>query len=430
MNYQESMDYIEEIMKTGSIMGLESMKELLRRLENPQDNLRFIHLAGTNGKGSTLAFLSAILMAAGYRTGCYISPVLTGYRERIQVNGRWISEQAVAAGLTKIRAASDSMAADGLPRPTAFEVETALGFLYFAAEACDIVVLETGLGGSEDATNVVKTVVCSVITPISLDHMSILGDSIEAITACKAGIIKPRVPVVLARQSEAAVKVIRSVCMEQDSPLWVTAPPKALEGPGKTETQCFDYRVWKRLEIALMGPFQIDNAAVAAEVIRVIGGYGYQVSETALRSGLLMARWHGRFERIAQNPDLYIDGAHNEAGAVRLMEAVDLYFTNRRLLYIMGVLQDKDYARIIELTAHRAARIFTITPANSRGLSAGKLAAEIGRVNPNVNSCETLKDALAAAREAADQEDVILAFGSLSFLGDLMKLVQEKAYDR
>lgn len=426
MNYDEAMNYIQDTMKYGSILGLSSMRELLKRLGNPQDQLKFIHIAGTNGKGSTLAYISTILTQAGLRVGRYVSPVIFEYRERIQVDENYITQEAAAEEITTIKEAVDEMVAKGYPHPTVFEIETALGFLYFVKESCDLVVLEVGLGGSEDATNVISTSICSVITSISLDHMQILGETIEEIAACKAGIIKNRVPVVLSHQQEPVMEVIRRRCAETSSELWITTPENIKFCGYKEEIQYFSYGVHKNLGISLAGHFQIENACTAIEVIEELRRQGYHISQKSLETGLLSTKWPGRFQKINNKPLIYVDGAHNPDSARRLREAMELYFTNQRIIYIIGVLRDKDYKKIIDITLDRGEVIYTITPDNSRGLPGEELADYICRKNKPAEALNSLSDALNKALMQVDEDGVIIAFGSLSFLGEFMKLVQER----
>lgn len=429
ISYKMAMEFIEESNAYGSIYGLEAIRELLRRLGNPQEQLKFIHIGGTNGKGSVVSFLASILIKAGYRTGSYISPVLSDYRERIQINGNYITEDALARGIEKIKKAVDEMKEEGYPRPTVFEIETALGFLYFLEERCELVLLEVGLGGKDDGTNVISTSILTILTSISLDHMHLLGDTIKEIAECKGGIIKEGVPVILSHQTEEAESVIQRICAKNNSPLWITEPDKCIYGGYQRDFQEFSYKEFSNLRTQLMGSYQIENACVCIEAVKRLLEIGFPVSKEALEEGILKARWSGRFERIYENPDIFIDGAHNEDGAAKLMESLDLYFTNRRILYIMGILKDKDYHKMIQLTVPRADKIFTITPDNTRALSADELADEIRRINPNTEAAETLEQAIHRALSEAGKEDVIVAFGSLYYLGELRRLIQEMQND-
>lgn len=427
MNERQAMEYIEEIGKYGSVPGLSSIRELCRRLGNPQDLLRFVHIAGTNGKGSVSAYMDSVLREAGYRVGRYLSPTIFEYRERIQVNGRMISRTGLCRHLERVGKAAEEMAKEGLPHPTAFEVETALAFLYFLEKRCDIVVLEAGLGGSLDATNLVTTTVLSVLTSISRDHMVFLGETLGEIAANKAGIIKEKTPVVSIFQEPEAMQEIEKEAGKKESPLVTVLP----EGIGKVrygiEKQCFDYRQFKKLEITLAGQYQIENCALAVEALLQLSGRGYPVSEKALREGLKKTVWKGRFSVIAKKPLFIVDGAHNEDAAKKLADSIRFYFTNKKIIYIMGILKDKEYEKIIAQTVSYAKQIITVTaPDHKRAMPAYELAGIIKEYHSSVTAADSLEEAVEMSYLLAGQDSVILAFGSLSFLGQLMTMVENR----
>ena len=350
MNEKEAMEFIESAGKYGIVPGLDSIRELCRRLGNPQDALKFVHIAGTNGKGSVSAYISTVLTACGYRVGRYISPVIFEYRERIQVGKQMISKNALCRGVEKIKAVCESMVADGLPHPTPFEIETALGFLYFREKKCDLVVLETGMGGLLDATNMIENTLVAVLVSISMDHMQYLGDSLGKIAANKAGIIKKGCRVVTTRQKEEAMAEIEAKAREEQVIIRIADPEKAKNIRYGLEKQRFDYGKWKKLEISLAGQHQIDNAVLAVEVLEALGEVGYSVPEEKLRKGLRETEWPGRFTVLGKKPYFVVDGAHNEDAAARLAKSIEFHFTNKRIIYIMGVLRDKEFAKIIHLT--------------------------------------------------------------------------------
>lgn len=427
MNEKEAMAFIEETACYGIVPGLDSIRELCRRLGDPQKELKFVHVAGTNGKGSVCAYTASILKAAGYRVGKYISPDIFTYREIIQVNGRNITIKAFCQGMERIKAACGEMAAEGLPHPTPFEIKTALGFLYFKEKQCDIVVLETGMGGLQDATNIVENTLVSAITPISRDHMKFLGNTLAEIAARKAGIIKRGRPVVSIRQEDEAAKVIADKANDLGCPLTVTEPQNIRNTRYGLRKQCFDYRNRKKLEITLAGKYQLENAALALDVIDMLREEGYAVPETAIRQGLAETRWPGRFTVAREKPCFIVDGVHNEGAAKRLAESIEFYFTNKRIIYIIGVLKDKEYEKIVGLTASYAEQIITVTPpGNPRALSAYELAKEAARVHPRVTAADSLEEAVEMSALLAGKEDVIIAFGSLSFLGRLMEIVEKR----
>lgn len=425
MNYAEARVYLDEVSKYGSVLGLENMRELLDRLGNPQDDLKFIHISGTNGKGSVLAYLSTILSGAGYRTGRYISPTLFSYRERIQVDEQKIEKESLARHVTAIAKAIDKMKAENAGNPTAFEVETALAFLYFKEKDCDIVVLETGLGGALDATNIIKTTVMEVIAPISMDHMEFLGDTLEKIAMQKAGIIKPHTSVVSASQEADAKKVLANVCKENRCSMYMVDPTQITDVIYDVEEQQFTYKNWKDIKITLAGSYQILNAALALEGVEELRRLGYHLTDEQVRKGLYRAVWRGRFTLLSKNPAVIIDGAHNPGAAKELKHSLDLYFKGKNLYYIFGVFQDKDYQEVIRLTAPMAKHIITVqTPGNPRALPANELKEAVHLVNPSVEAAQSIQEAVKKSLQMAKKEDAIIIFGSLSFLGEAEKAVK------
>lgn len=425
MNYEEARVYLDEVSKYGSVLGLDNMRELLGRLGNPQDDLKFIHISGTNGKGSALSYMSTILSGAGFRTGRYISPTLYAYRERIQVDGVMIDRESLAALVTVVKEAVDAMEAENKGNPTVFEVETALSFLYFKEQKCDIVVLETGLGGTLDATNVVKTTVMEMISSIGMDHMEFLGGTLQEIAENKAGIIKPHTWVVSAEQDPQAAEVIKRVCREKDCKLSVVDPDAFQDVHYGYEKQTFTYKNWKDVEITLAGTYQVTNAALALEAVEALRKLGYSLTEEQVRKGMKAAFWRGRFSVIHKNPVVVIDGAHNPAAAKVLKDSLETYFQGKNLHFIMGVFADKDYQSVIEMTAPLAKHIITIeTPGNPRALSAVKLKEAVEKVNPSVEAAGSIREAVEKSMKNTQKDDVIAAFGSLSFLGELDREVQ------
>ena len=427
MNYKEARVYLDEVSKYGSVLGLESMRELLRRLGDPQNELKFIHISGTNGKGSVLAYLSTILSGAGYRTGRYISPTLFSYRERIQVDGEYIEKESLACHVTAIAAAAEDMQKAGLPSPTVFEIETALAFLYFKEKRCDIVTLEVGCGGLLDATNVITTTVMEVIASISMDHTDLLGDTLAKIAAQKAGIIKPDTMVVSAQQKSEAAQVIEDTCKEQHCTLQMVDESKISNVHYGAEGQTFSYKEWENVAISLAGSYQIKNAALALEGVEALRKLGYALSDQQVREGLLHTVWRGRFTTLRRDPTVIIDGAHNPAAALELKESLERYFPGKTLYFVMGMFKDKDYAQVIDLTAPLARHIITVeTPGNPRAMPARELAEAVGKVNPSVEWADSVAHGVEKALAMAGKEDAVIVFGSLSFLGEAADAVNEK----
>lgn len=426
MNYREAVQYIEQLRPLGIVMGLETTRRMCARLGNPQDKLKFVHIAGTNGKGSTLAYISNIMMAAGYRTGCYSSPAVREYRERFQVNGRMITQSGFCKYLEQVRAAAQAMEAEGLPGPTVFEAETLVAFLFFLDKQCDIVVLETGLGGALDTTNVVENTLAAVFSSISMDHMAILGDSLDEIASAKAGIIKNKCYVISVKQSPEVMKALRHVSSAKKGRFLTADVSRAKNVKYGVEKQSFDYDKLKNLEISMPGQYQIENAVLAVETALALGRCGFKVPEEKIREGLLRTKWRGRFDVLAKRPLFIADGAHNEDAAKKLAESIRFYFTNRKIIYIMGVLKDKEYDKVIRNTFALASHIITVTPpAGDRALSALELAQEARMYHSAVTAADSVQEAVEIAYLLAgkDKDAVIIAFGSLSYLGELMDIV-------
>lgn len=448
MNYQESRDYIKKIEKYGSVLGLDNIVSLMERLGNPQDKLRIVHFAGTNGKGSTITYTESILRAAGYKVGKYTSPAVFHERELFQIDGEYISQSEYAEYMTEVKAAADTMVKEGLSHPTPFEVETAVAFLYFYKEKCDVILLETGMGGETDATNVVKKVLCSVITSISLDHMNFLGDTLESITTIKAGIIKNGCPVVISRQGDKVIKLVKQIAERKNSKVIIPGEPKNVhidkemytvfdyecEGIGEVEFDSEDNTsniivsdrvTFCNLRTRMLGRFQPGNAATAIEVARILEQQGFKLKK-AIRTGIQNAKVSGRFETISESPLFIIDGAHNPGAAEELKASLEMYFTNRRITFIMGVLADKNYDKVAEITAPLAESIITVTPNNPRALASTKLCETVSKYNANVTAATSIESALAKSiiKVKNGSADMIVAFGSLSYLGEVKSVIR------
>ena len=430
MNEKETMEYIEELKKYGSVPGLANIRNLCEKLGHPERELSFIHIAGTNGKGSTLAFLSEILKCAGYKVGKYVSPTIFDYRERIQVNDRMISKRALAQGMTLCREICEELVAEGQPHPTAFEIETALAFWYFREQKCKIVVLETGLGGEMDATNIVTNTLAEVFTSISLDHMGILGSSLAEIAAVKAGIMKKGSVAVTTTQDPEVMEILKFRAEKEGIPLVEASPLQARQVKSSLNGQTFSYEEFSKVQISLLGRYQIQNAVLALETVRVLRGktlHGHAISipDKAVMQGMKNAVWPGRFQIVAKKPFFIADGAHNRDGAAQLAESLRYYFPQKRLIFIMGILRDKEQEEIVKATVPLADQVFTISTKGPRGFSAIELAEICSRYKTGVTAADGIREALELAYLMASQEDVIVAFGSLSFLGELLPQVEQ-----
>ena len=424
MTDQEVLDYIEELKKYGSVPGLKNIENLCEKLENPQDALSFVHIAGTNGKGSTLAFLSEILQESGYRVGRYISPTIFEYRERIQVNKKPVSKKELCRLMGRMKEICEELIREGKPHPTAFEIETAMAFQYFKERQCDIVVLETGLGGLLDATNIIQNTLVAVFTSISLDHMGILGDTLKQIAENKAGIMKPGAVAVALKGEDEVMEVLSRRAASLKIPFLIADPDEADEVKSSLEKQSFCYGTYRNLMITMAGRYQIDNAILAVKTVEALERTGLPVKERAIYKGLEKASWPGRFQVLARKPYFLADGAHNRDGAKRLAQSIRFYFTNRKILYIIGILRDKEQDEILKVTCPLAQQILTVPTPGERGLSSYELALKAREYHRNVTAVDSVEEAVELAYLLADQNTVIIAFGSLSYLGKLMKLVE------
>lgn len=414
-------------------LGLHRTEELLERLGRPQDALRIVHVAGTNGKGSTCAFIAGILQAAGYKTGLFTSPYILRFNERIQIDRRDISD----ADLLEVAADVREQALLMEEQPTAFELITAAALLHFAQQECDAVVLEVGLGGRLDSTNVVVPEV-SVITPIDLDHTHVLGDTIEKIAHEKAGIIKPGVPVVSYRQKPAARRVIGEVAAARGC---VVATPDfaALDAHADGLTQVFSYGSLRDVRLRIAGSYQPNNAAMAIETAYVLRGRGFAISDDAIEKGLESTVWQGRFEVVGNDPVTIVDGGHNEQGAAALAASLRTYFPEGGVVFAMSVLRDKNYRAMISDVLPLARAFFCFEPPdNDRALSADDLAAAIrdaqaerARDYPTcvsaceVVACATAREAVSGARAMAGDNGVACCFGSLYSIQKIMEAIEE-----
>ena len=426
MEYEKARSYIDESHRFGGEVSLKAITGFLARLGNPQDDLQFIHIAGTNGKGSVGAYLASVLQEAGYKIGRFVSPTLYAYRERIQINGNYIAREDFGRLMDPIAGVIEEIKKNQEPLPSPFEIETALSFLYFREQKCDLVLLECGMGGLNDATNVIKNTQLAVITSISMDHMEYLGESIGEIARQKAGIIKPGATVVTCLQRPEAAAVISSVCREGRNLLAVGKAYDARVLKSDLEHMTFTYRgeTWT---IHLAGAHQLENAVLALTGIQALIDRGYEISVQQIKDGLEKTRWNGRFTMLRENPYFIVDGAHNPDAALKLKKSLDMYFPGKRKIFLMGVFKDKQYDKIAEILAPVADTVIAMeTPDNPRALPAKQLAETVSSYNDRVLTAKSLEQAVELGFQTAKPEDVIVAFGSLSFIGDLTKIVSKE----
>ena len=415
MTYDEAIKYIHGVSNFFCKPGLDRVGELCLGLGNPQNELKFIHVAGTNGKGSTCAMLDSILRAAGYKVGLYTSPFVRIFNERMRVNGENIPNDT----LTRLTERAKTIAENMTDRPTEFELITAIAFDYFREERCDIVILEVGMGGRLDATNIITSPCLSIITGISLDHTSFLGSSTAEIAAEKAGIIKQNCPVLWGGiDIESEAKICKKA-IEMQSPIYKTDYSKLKILSSTLNGTIFNYRSREGVEISLLGEYQPRNAALVLDAIDLLS---LDVSEDAIREGLKSARWAARFEIISHDPLIIFDGAHNAEGIDLAVESINKYFSGDSVIIISGVLRDKDYHAIARSIARVSRRGFTITPDNPRALSAKDYADVLTDYDCHSTPCDSIKEALASAITVAKAENrPILILGSLYTYSEVME---------
>lgn len=415
MDFLEAQNYLEKVRsQKGIVLGLDTMRHLMAKLNNPQDKVKFIQIAGTNGKGSTAAYLTSILSEAGIKVGRYTSPAVFSSTEQYFACGSCISESEYAKGMTAVAEAAASL--DG-ETPTAFEQETALAFWYFAKKGCELAILEAGLGGDMDATNIVTTTVCSIITSISMDHCRILGNKISEIAAHKAGIIKPGAPIICIEQREDAMEPIRAAAKAADTPLYEVHRDEVRQIFSDKRESIVFFREFENLHLKMLGSCQPENAALAVQAASVLSR-SYPIEKKHIYDGIEKTRWGGRFELHSGSPDIILDGAHNPDGIRRLRESVNQMFGAVPICYVCGVLADKDYEKEIEILFGRASNVFTVTPPSPRAMKSTDLKAAIKERFPQlkVTSFDS-EDGIEKAMEAAvSQNNPVVVCGTLTIL--------------
>lgn len=409
------------------VLGLDRMEELLRRLGNPQDDLKVIHVAGTNGKGSVSKYLEEGLSACGYKMGLYTSPYIETFNERIRYDGADISDEDLEYYGQKVVSAAEAMVADGLDSPTEFEVVTAIAFLYFAGKQADITILEVGLGGIGDSTNVVKSPLASVITSISYDHMAQLGSSLAEIAVNKAGIIKTGCPVIANVPQRDAAKIIARKAYAMGSRLYDISGIRAAVSDETPFSQKVSMELYEKsysdVEISMVGRHQAENLKTALATLEILRKSGaVKLDREALYEGLKRARQPGRFEVISEDPLVIIDGAHNEAGAQALQETMAQHFAGKKILLVAGILADKEIDSIVKFLTKITDHIIVTEPDNPRKLAAEKLAEHVAEFGVAAEAVPDVEAAVHRAKELADGYDVILFAGSLYLIGDVRRL--------
>jgi len=410
MNYTEALEYIHSICWTFTKPGLERISALCEKLGNPQNDLKFVHVAGTNGKGSFCSMLDSVLRHAGYKTGLFTSPYIKVFNERMQFCGENISDCELAEITEYVKPFADSME----DKPTEFELITAIGFEFFKRKKCDVVILEAGMGGRLDSTNIITSSLLSVITGISLDHTAFLGDTVEKIAAEKAGIIKENGAVLFGGNSESVEEVIKAKAAEKNAD-YHFADKSGLEIiSSDLSGSVFNYLNYKEIQLPLLGLYQPWNAANVLCAVEILKSKGFTVSEEAVRAGLLAARWPARFEIISRDPLTIFDGAHNPEGIETAVQSIKRYFGDRKVCILTGVMKDKDYNYIAGKFAEIADRAFTITPQNPRALPAEEYAKVLEGVGITASAYASVSDALKDAKAYAKSCDsALVCLGSL-----------------
>ena len=417
MTVNEAIEYIHSNFWKGSVPGLGRTQELVRRIGNPEKKLKFVHIAGTNGKGSTAAMTASILRKAGYRTGLYTSPYIYRFHERMQVDGVEITDEELASVTEYVKPLAQSMEES----PTEFELVSCIAFEYFMRNACDIVVLEVGMGGAFDATNVIETPEAAVITNIGLDHTDVLGDTLEKIAANKAGIIKPGCSAVVYRGSQEVEAVYEQICQKLEVPLKKADFAGLRSISHGLEGQVFDCGQRKGLKLPLLGQHQMYNASVVLCVMDALIEKGWQITEDHIRQGMESVSWPGRFDIVGHDPLFIIDGGHNPQCMDALVKNVQDYLAGRHVVALTGVLADKDYGEMFRPVMPLVAEFVCVTPDNPRKLAACELAEHLGRAGAKATPCQSFDQGVALARKLAGKDGVVLCFGSLYTIGDIKK---------
>ncbi len=415
MTLEEALHYIHEVCWKGSVPGLERISALCEALGHPERKCKYIHVAGTNGKGSTCAMLASILQKAGYRTGLYTSPYIVRFNERIQVDGEMISDEDICALTEYVKPFAESI----FERPTEFELVTAIGFEYFARRQCDIVVCEVGMGGEFDATNVILPPEAAVLCNIGLDHTEILGDTLEKIAATKAGVIKPGCDAVIYREKPSVEKVFEDRCRALGVPLHKADFDSIRLLRHSLEGQTFSCGRFKELKLPLLGEHQLHNAAVVLCTADVLRARGWNITDAHIREGLACVQWPGRFELMREHPLFIIDGGHNPQCIEALVKNIDDYLAGRPLTVLTGVLGDKDFHCMYQNVVPYAREFITVTPGNPRALDAQKLAEYLQQFGKPVTPCRQVADGVRLAVAHAGADGVVLCYGSLYMIGEV-----------
>lgn len=421
MTYTEALDYIHSVSWTFCKPGLDRINELCKRLGNPQKSLKFIHVAGTNGKGSFCSMLSSVLKEAGYKVGTFTSPYVKTFNERMSINGEMISNSALAELTELVKPYADKMK----DKPTEFELITAIALEYFKRSGCDYVVLECGLGGRLDSTNIIDTSILSVITGIALDHTSILGETIPEIAMEKSGIIKSGIPVLWCGNDKDAQAVISDKASEMNAPLYEAGREELTVKSQTLDGTVFDYGKYSSVEISLLGTYQVQNATNVLCAVDILKTVGLEISDEAIYNGMKNAKWNARFELISNTPRVIFDGGHNPQGVCEAVASIKKYLGEEKVYTITGVMADKDYEYIASKISEVTEKAFCLTPNNPRALGAKEYAVVFEKNGIEAKAFDTVYDAVSAAmNEALMENKTVLCLGSLYMYAEVQAAVE------
>lgn len=422
MNYNEALNYIHSNFWQGSKPGLERTQKLLALLDNPEKRLRFIHVAGTNGKGSFCSMLSSILIKAGYRVGTYTSPYILRFNERMKINGIDIPDEKLAELTDRVRPLAEQME----EKPTEFELITAIAMSYFAEEQCDLIVLECGMGGRLDSTNVIDCPILSVITGIALDHTAFLGDTVEKIAAEKAGIIKANRPIVFCGKDKSAERVIAEKAASLSAPFYTIDRNGMKITDATLEGTAFSWKGFQDVFIPLLGTYQPENAQNVLFATQLLKNEGLTIPDEAIKEGLRTVRWPARYEVVSTKPLILCDGGHNPEGIESAVSSTKMYFKDEKVLVVTGVMADKDHLYMAKCISTIAEEAFCITPENPRALKGEDYAAEFRSLGIRAEHADSPKEALERAISKANTENkAILCVGSLYMYGQIIDALNQ-----
>ena len=423
MDYQQAVDYIESPALPRGRYGLERLKQALELLGNPQHKVRFVHVAGTNGKGSCAAMLASVLKEAGYRTGLYISPHLRRYNERMQVDGVDISDDDLIRAAQRVKEVCEQLGGT----PIVFEVLTLMALWYFAERRCDFVVLEVGIGGKLDATNCIPAPAAALIAQLGFDHTETLGSTIEEIAAQKGGIAKPGSQLVMAEQEPAALRVVEQLCREQGCGFTVADPARLQVLSTSPEGQRLRDRTYGELLLPLAGSHQVKNAANVLTVVEVLKGEGFAIPDRAVRQGIESTVWPARFERLSRSPDFILDGGHNPQCVQAAVQALQDYYPGKKVVFLTGMMKDKDSAAMLAKMAEVAKAFVCLHADSERAFGAQELAREIeNTLSLAAYPAASAQEGCALAQRLAGEQGVVCALGSLYLAGEIRAVFHRK----